>query len=736
MKRTLLICLALLCATTFAFGKSYTQQGIAYLYDYKTKTKKPIGNVSITVAYAEPTTSRADGTFTLAFKDFGAGKHLVFAQQPFSPGLTVLNKKETDNWSTFEGRLTLIMCSKKDFDTCKQNYYDVGFKSITQLYDQKIAALKKESADYQRRLQELEEERDRIMDNLRNSADAMARIDQSELDDAMQEVLDLYERGEVEEAMQKLEDMKLEEKFLKTLDKKHEGERIVAEATEDSLLTLNKLRTSVDMYKNNGNWNKAAETLKLLADKLNAYDDVFEYAYFCWGQNDFQEAEVYWKKALDILEKRMDTDSNDFLYQRTRMLNNLGLLYHRTQRFTESEEMYKEALESRRRLAKDNPKAYESGMAETLHNLAWLYSDIQRFHESENLYKEALEIKRRLAKDNPKKDEPALTLHNLGLLYYKLQRFTDSEAMYKEALEIRRRLAKDNPKAHEPYVAMTLNNLAILYSDTQRFTESEKMYMEALEIYRRLAEDNPKAYEPDVARTLNNLALLYSSTQRLTESEKMYMEALEIRRRLAKDNPMAYEQDVAQSSSNIGFLMLQTKRYAEAIPLFEEALEIYRRMAETDPAQQQWYMGVLYYLSRLYGQQNDREKVYQIIQEYLPLLKMNYEKDAETWRGEYATILGSQSFYTIFTKDFEGAEKLAREGIEVDSTQHFIQINYILSQYLSGKCSVNELETVYREYKDELKDGCLEGLRLLQEAGVIPKEREEDVERIKRMLEE
>jgi hypothetical protein len=34
---------------------------------------------------------------------------------------------------------------------CKQNYYDVGFKSVTQRYERKIAALKQESADYQQR---------------------------------------------------------------------------------------------------------------------------------------------------------------------------------------------------------------------------------------------------------------------------------------------------------------------------------------------------------------------------------------------------------------------------------------------------------------------------------------------------------------------------------------------------------------------------------------------------------
>ena len=326
------------------------------------------------------------------------------------------------------------MCSKKDFDTCKQNYYDVGFKSITQRYDQKIAALKKESADYQRRLQELEEERDRIMDNLRNSADAMARIDQSELDDAMQEVLDLYERGEVEESMQKLEDMKLEEKFIKTLDKKHEGERIVAEATEDSLLTLNKLRTSVDMYKNNGNWDKAAKTLKLLADKLNTYDDVFAYAYFCQGQNDFKESEIYYRKALAILDKRIDRESNDYFSEKAALLNNLANLYSNTQRFTESEKMYMEALEIRRRLAKDNPKANEPYVAITQYNIGFLMLQTEKYADAIHPFEEALEIYRRVAKNNPAQQQWYISsLYYLSALYGQQG---DKQAAYKTNQEL------------------------------------------------------------------------------------------------------------------------------------------------------------------------------------------------------------------------------------------------------------------------------------------------------------
>lgn len=92
MKKIYALCILLLFATLI-IAKPYTQQGIAYLYDYKTKTKSPVANVSLTVAYAKgPAVSRADGTFTIEFQDFGAGKKLAFEKQPFCQGLIVLNK--------------------------------------------------------------------------------------------------------------------------------------------------------------------------------------------------------------------------------------------------------------------------------------------------------------------------------------------------------------------------------------------------------------------------------------------------------------------------------------------------------------------------------------------------------------------------------------------------------------------------------------------------------------------
>ena len=389
-----------------------------------------------------------------------------------------------------------------------------------------------------------------------------------------------------------------------------------------------------------------------------------------------------------------------------------------------------------RLLAQSNPQACEPNLASTLNNLAILYKNTQRFTESESLYKEALEIYRRMAHSNPQAFEPDLasTLYNLANLYYKTQRFAESESLYKEALEIRRRLAHSNPQAYEPDMAQTLNNLAILYLDIQRFAESELLYKEALEIYRRLAQSNPQAYEPDLASILNNLAGLYYNTKRLAESESLYKEALEIRRRLAQSNPQTYEPDVANTQFNLGLLKLQLKQYSDAISYFERSLDVSRIAAKVNPALQNNYEESLYWLSLLYSETKNHPAAYAINQELLPIMKGMYEENPDDYKSDYTSRLGSQSFNAIFMKQYQEAERCAREALAIDSTQHWIQGNLAAALLFQGK--YGEAEAIYCQYKSELKDSFLDDLKQFAEAGVIPKEREADVEKIKKLLEE
>ena len=106
----------------------------------------------------------------------------------------------------------------------------------------------------------------------------------------------------------------------------------------------------------------------------------------------------------------------------------------------------------------------------------------------------------------------------------------------------------------------------------------------------------------------------------------------------------------------------------------------------------------------------------------------------QAYGAMFATTLGSLSFNKLFLMKFAEAEQLAREGLETDSTQHWIASNLAAALLFQGKYT--EAEKIYRQYKSELRDSFLDDFKQFAEAGVIPPECEADVEKIKHLLSE
>ena len=513
-------------------------------------------------------------------------------------------------------------------------------------------------------------------------------------------------------------------------------------------------------------------------DLAGSYNNL---AYLYSNTQRYAESEKMYKGALEIRKRMANANPQAYEPDLATSYNNLAILYYNTQHFTESEMMYKSALEIRKRLTDANPQAYEPDLAQSYNNLALLYSDTKRYDESKRMYKAAVEIRKRLADANPQAYEPRLadSYNNLANLYYNTQHFTESEMMYKSALEIRKRLTDTNPQAYEPDLAQSYNNLANLYSDIRRLTESEKMHKEALEIRKRLADANPQAYEPNLAASYNNLAVLYSDTQRFTESEQMYKDALDIYKRLADANPQVYEPNLVTSYHNLAILYYDTQRYVESEQMYKAAIAIYERLYGSAPQQYQlrlaedyYYYGMsmihnkkhhdaiapfeqslklckdmlndetgtfLYagnhaYLVDLYSNNKDYATAYTYNKELLPLLKANYGEDADKWKTDYHGKLISQSFYANLLGKFEEGELHSLEALKVDSTQHLAYTNLAAAYLLQGKFQA--AEKLYRQYKNEFKEGLLTDLDELAKAGVIPAERKDDVEKIKKMLNE
>ena len=366
-----------------------------------------------------------------------------------------------------------------------------------------------------------------------------------------------------------------------------------------------------------------------------------------------------------------------------------GCFLQTNKRYDLAEVRYRENLDICQRLAAISPYAYEPDLATTQNNLGLLYSDTQCYGESEEMYLSAVEIYQRLSVVNPQVYEPDLARaqNNLGLLYSDIQRYEDSEKMNLSAVEIYRRLAAANPQVYEPDLAETQNDLGILYSDTRRYEESEEMYLSAMEIRRRLAAANPQVYEPYLVMTQYNLGCLYSDTQRYEDSEKMYLSAMEIRRRLAVANPQVYEPDLADTQYNLGCLYYNIQRYEDSEEMYLSALEVYQRLTAVNP---------------------------QVYEPYL------------------VRACNNLSFLFLAQGNFEEAERYAREGSKYDFTHHTIYTNLAASLLLQGRYA--EAEEIYLRYKEELKEDFLSDFEDFYRRGIIPPEREDDVERIKKLL--
>ena len=743
MKRFLWLLVATLCVTN---ALAIDQLGIAYRYNGK-KQRTPIGGVYVKVATSRNgvVSDKKNGQFVLKLDGLGMGDPLGMVTVS-KRGMVVLNKDEVAKWSVQKKPLVLILCDANEFQKLKDRLVAIGRSQAKKKHKQELAKLEALNAKKQLTLEQYYAKQDSIDKKMEHAlarmdeyADLFARIDESEIDAVSQKAFDLFKQGHIDEAIDLFKKNEQKTKSPSIREKAEEMRQLADSAgslaQQDIDESMEQAKAYVEALKYKGEWEEAGRVLKELADALGTYEAMMEYADFARRQNQYAEAETYYKLCKDKIAPLVKTNPELYEPQLAKVYINLGVVYYCTKRFNESEQMHKAALEIRKRLADANPQAHEPDLAVCYKHLGLLYFETQRYDESEQMHKAALQIRKRLADANPQTYESDLAdnYNNLACLYRATQRYAESELLSKTAMAIYKRLANANPQACEPDLARSYNNLANLYSDTQRYTESEKMYKDALEILKRLADANPQAYEPDLAATYNNLANLYSKTQRYAESEQMYKAAIAIYERLYEGAPQQYLSRLAKRYFDYGMAMLNNNKSNEAIEPVERSLKLCKDMMNDKP-DKALYAANLSCLVGLHNTNKDYATAYTYNKELLPLLKANYDDDAVKWKVVYSGQLLSQSFYANVLGKFEEGELHSLEALKVDSTQHLAYTNLAAAYLLQGKYEA--AEKLYRQYKSELKEGFLSDFDELAKAGVIPAERMADVEKIKKMLNE
>ena len=314
--------------------------------------------------------------------------------------------------------------------------------------------------------------------------------------------------------------------------------------------------------------------------------------------------------------------------------------------------------------------------------------------------------------------------------FYKQNCFKEAEEYY---IKILKKIEQENNSNKNIRIYNLYNNLALLYSYTQRFKESEDMHKAAITIRERLVKENPKAYEPDLVSSYNDLAFVYYETEQFKESEKTYKKAISIYEQLYENNPQEYQKVLAFNYYWLGTTMIKNNKNHDAIVQFERSLKLCNNINK-DEFDMSLYTSSLCYLVDLYSNEKNYTKAYSYNEVLIPLLKVNYEENAQRWKTEYNNKALKQSFYANLLGKFKEGEQYSLEAIKVDSTKHIAYTNLAAALLFQGR--FEEAEKLYLEYKDEFRNGFIDDFAEFERLGVIPEERKADVERIKAILNE
>ena len=563
MRKIVIFFMVLLGTCNVLAQSVFVQKGITFRYNGK-KPRTPLGGVYVKTATSPNgvVSDENNGVFSLKLQNIKMGDRLGRATVS-KKGLMVFNQQAVDEWSARKEPLKLILCDANQFQKQKNNLISIGRNQAEKKYKKRLAELEKKNKaqqltidEYNAKLDSINRDRDNAEKHMDEYADMFARIDESEVDTLAQRAIELFNQGQLEEAIKLFEQGNYLEKLDDALKIKTQAEELRQKA--DSAVVLadkdieeykKSIQAQVSAYKMSNEWDKAAELLKGLADKLQTQDVIWDYAIFSQNQNQFAEAETYY-----------------------------------------------------------------------------------------NIY-----IKKQLL----------------------------------------------------------------------------------------LSKTNPQIYESDLGDSYNNLANLYYVTQRFADSEQMFNSALEIYKRLMGENSFIYGQRLANCLFGLANSQVKQEKYAEAISPFEQALEFYKKEAEQGESID-YYTTIMSRLDQLYGQEKKYSQAYQCFKRNIPLLKTLYQSDKNNYTELLKSILVSQSFYSIFEKQYVEAEIYSKEALEVDSTKHVVYGNLAAALLFQGK--YQEAEKIYRQYKSELKEGFLSDFEEFSKAGVIPKNREEDVEKIKQLL--
>ena len=518
MKRILL----LLVATSYITNAlAIDQLGIAYRYNGK-KQRTPIGGVYVKVATSPNgvVSDEQNGQFVLKLDGLGMGDPIGLTTIT-KKGMVVLNKDEVAKWSVQKKPLVLILCDANEFQKQKDRLMGVGRNQVETKYKQELAKIDAQNDKKQLTLEQyyakhesIDKEKMHALAHMDEYADLFARIDESEIDTVSQKAFDLFKQGYIDEAIAMFKKNEPIAKMAsirgKVEDMRQQVDSVQSLMQKDIDENTKNAKAYVEALKYKGEWKEAGRVLKELADAFGTFEAIWDYAEFARQQNQYAEAETYYKLCKDKIAPLVKTNPELYDPQLAEVSINLGKIYYCTKRFNESEQMYKTAIAIYERLYKGAPQQYQFRLAKGYYWYGMGMINSNKYHDAIGPFEHSLKLCKDMMNDETGKSLYVANLSCLDVLYSKDKDYATAYSYNKKLLPLLKANYEGNAATWKSEYCGKLISQSFYANVLGKFEEGELHSLESLKV----DSTQHLAY--------TNLAAAYLLQGKYQDAEKLY----------------------------------------------------------------------------------------------------------------------------------------------------------------------------------------------------------------------
>ncbi|GEO10794.1 hypothetical protein SAE01_32900 [Segetibacter aerophilus] len=576
--------------------------------------------------FANQTATTDNGSFTLTFQNGKPGYNTVLVLEKEQWVITEKNRLEVNlPLDPFNHPHTIIMCRADVWAKQNQDNFKLLNKILREALQKKKAELNKQSKDFQKITDSLDDQFVRSKRNLYELAETLSRVNLDQVSETEKAAYAYFAQGKIEESillretLQSEKNLLLANERLKQLNKNGQDQDSASRLIYNTIdLHRRNLKEEINLSKLRFDWKTAERKLKFLAENDSSdYENELHYGEFLQGQNDFDKAHVILKKALTTYTRLKQANPGAFSSNLARAQYDLGLVLKSKYQYKASEEALKEAYNLYKQLSNSNPVSYSKGACEALIGLSQLYVDKHLYKEAESELRQALATYKSVEQTSPKLYEAGVAevQNNLGVFYLKRENYKSAETTFKQALELRKNLNETDPLSNEIEIAEIENNLGQLYLNQKKYDGAKVALENALAVYRKFQQTSPTVFDPYVASVLTNLGGLYTARSDLgtyavekhdsTAARNYLGKAMEIAKSLATRAPGVYEPVLAETYNQMGVFFREANDRDSAEAFFTETLLIFEKFSKLVPEMFELPLaGVQHRLGQLYPTRN------------------------------------------------------------------------------------------------------------------------------------